>query len=55
MKGQSSSYIDVNNVRKKRIRGRPVSSRPEVQQEENKRAALRFKNVPIPVQILLCE
>jgi hypothetical protein len=55
MEDSNSSYIKVKNVRQKKIKGKSASNAPEVQQEENKGAALRFKNVPIPVQMRLFE
>jgi hypothetical protein len=51
----SSTYLKIKNVRQKKIKGQSALNAPEVHQEKNKLAALRFKDMPIPEQIPLFE
>jgi hypothetical protein len=51
MEDYSSSSITVKNVRRERIKS--SSSTSQVDQEENKQAAINLKDVPVPVQIPL--
>jgi hypothetical protein len=51
MEDYSSSCISVKIVKRERLKA--ASKTPQVEQEENKRAAIKLKDVPIPVQIPL--